>query len=73
MSNPRATERAWVESWQRAGKRLSELRKAGLRAISTEQALIHLAGAFESCRLHRQPAPTSGLVQQQRWFSKLRT
>ena len=64
--------RSWVEGWQRAGRRLSELKKLELRAISTEEALQNLADAFESCRLHFTPRPSSGLVEQQRWFSKLR-
>jgi hypothetical protein len=72
MSNASADGRAWVKSWQRAGKRLSELKNSELRVISTEEALLHLAGAFESCRQQVAPRPTSGLVEQQRWFGKLR-
>jgi hypothetical protein len=55
----------------RAGFRLRELKRAELREISTEKALQNLADAFESCRLHFQPKPDSGLVEQQRWFRKL--
>jgi hypothetical protein len=64
--------REWVEGWRRAGRRLNELKKSELRAISTLEALQSLAGAFEACRLQFPLRPTSGLVEQQRWFGKLR-
>jgi hypothetical protein len=73
MPNANDKRRAWMESWRRAGERLRELRSAELRAISTEEALLRLSGAFESCRLYNSPRPTSGLVEQQRWFGRLRT
>lgn len=72
MSTGKSVGQTWIEGWQRAGRRLAELKAAELRAISTQEALLHLAGAFESCRLHTEPRPTSGLVEQQRCFAKLR-
>ena len=63
--------RQWVAGWKAAGARMEELRREELRHTDTQQSLISLAGAFESCRLHYQPLPTSGLVEQQRWFRKL--
>ena len=50
---------------------MEELRREELRHTDTQQSLMSLAGAFESCRLHYQPLPTSGLVEQQRWFRRL--
>jgi hypothetical protein len=63
--------RRWVACWERAGQRLQELRREELRHADTQQSLMDLAGAFESCRLHYKPSPTSGLVEQQRWFRRL--
>jgi hypothetical protein len=63
--------RQWVENWQRAGERLRQLRQEALREMDTTEALMNLAGAFESCRIHYSPASTSGLVAQQAWFKKL--
>jgi hypothetical protein len=63
--------RQWVACWKAAGARMEELRREELRHTDTQQSLMSLAGAFESCRLHYQPLPTSGLVEQQRWFRKL--
>ncbi len=65
------TLRYWVACWKRAGARLEELRREELRHTDTQQSLIALAGAFESCRLHHSASPSSGLVEQQRWFKRL--
>ncbi|MBN1837704.1 MAG: hypothetical protein JW820_17740 [Spirochaetales bacterium] len=72
MRHESAAGRAWAECWRRAGDRLQELRRSELRRISTEEALMRLAGAFASARLHSSLRPASGLVEQQRWFGKLR-
>jgi hypothetical protein len=72
MNDPETDRiREWVACWKRAGATLEELRRTELRNTDTQQALMDLAGAFESCRLHHEPAPTSGLVEQQRWFRRL--
>ena len=63
--------RHWVACWKDAGARMEELRREQLRHTDTQQSLMSLAGAFESCRLHYKPLPTSGFVEQQRWFRRL--
>jgi hypothetical protein len=70
MANER--EKQWIAAWRRAGARLAELEREELRNVDTQQALMNLACAYESCRLHHPPSPTSGLVEQQRLFRKLR-
>ena len=67
----KAPLKTFVERWQRLGPDLEKIRKRELKAISTPQALQNLAGAFEDCRLRFPPKPTSGLIQQQKWFKKL--
>ncbi len=64
--------RRWVQGWQAAGPRLAELRQRELEAVDTRQSLLNLADAFESCRLHFRPEPTSGLIEQQALFQRLR-
>lgn len=64
--------RQWVLRWQAAGPKLAELRRRQLPRTDTKQSLLNLADAFESCRLHYRPSPTSGLVIQQRLFARLR-
>jgi hypothetical protein len=61
----------WVACWKTAGARLEELRSEELPRTDTQQSLMSLAGAFESCRLHYKALPTSGLVEQQYWFRRL--
>jgi hypothetical protein len=63
--------RQWVACWRRAGERMEELRRERLRNTDTQRSLMNLADAFESCRLHHKPRPTSGFVEQQRWFRRL--
>jgi hypothetical protein len=63
--------RHWVACWKRAGERMEALRREELPRTDTQQSLLSLTGAFESCRLHYKPLPTSGLIEQQYWFRKL--
>ncbi|MBU4272342.1 MAG: hypothetical protein KKA28_10830 [Planctomycetes bacterium] len=73
MNDPEETDRIrqWIGCWKRAGTRMEELRREELRHADTQQSLLSLAGAFESCRRLYQPLPTSGLIEQQLWFKKL--
>ncbi len=50
---------------------MEELRREELPRTDTQKSLLSLASAFESCRLHYKPLPTSGLVEQQYWFRRL--
>lgn len=63
--------RHWAACWKRAGERMEELRREELPRTDTQKSLLSLASAFESCRLHYKPLPTSGLVEQQYWFRRL--
>ena len=63
----------WVRRWQAVGPKLAELRRRELLLTDTQQSLLNLADAFESCRLHHRPALTSGLVIQQALFGRLRS
>ena len=61
--------RRWVETWQRAGKELDEIRRREIEATDTREAIRQLFGAS----LPDFPRKTtSGLVEQQAWFAKLR-
>lgn len=66
------TVREWVETWNETGKALAEIRREELRHISTQQALLNLAGAFEAARLRGVLRPSSGLIEQQAAFRRLR-
>jgi len=63
--------RRWVETWRRAGAELGEVRRRELAATDTREAIRHL---FGSAAAHQDlpPRTSSGLVEQQAWFAKLR-
>jgi hypothetical protein len=42
---------------KKPGPELEAIRRRKLREIDTQTALINLADAFESCRLHFPPSP----------------
>ncbi|MSV29054.1 MAG: hypothetical protein EXQ52_09965 [Bryobacterales bacterium] len=62
--------RRWVETWQRAGKELDEIRCREIAATDNREAIRQL---FEAGAAFPEiPPTTSGLVEQQAWFAKLR-
>jgi len=64
--------RRWVEAWKNAAPVLEELRRKEIREGDNLQILASLEGAFNQA-LHSQPMRTSsGMVEMQKWFAKLR-
>ena len=63
--------RQWAETWGRAAHELEEIRRRELAALDTQTAIRQI---FEDAAFRQlPPAPTvSGLVEQQRYFSRLR-
>jgi hypothetical protein len=64
--------RQWIRNWEEAAPVLERLRDEAIRHTDTAKAIEQLSDAFESARLHWTPPTTSGLVEQQRLFAKLR-
>jgi hypothetical protein len=65
--------RQWVRNWEAAAPVLEQLRNEAIRNSDTAAAIEQLSDAFESARRHWTPPPTSGLVEQQRLFARLRS
>lgn len=65
-----ALGKRWVETWKLAGADLERIRRNELRALDTYRAIEMLCGPADYTRPPRAPRPTSGLVEQQRWFMK---
>ena len=63
-------ERLWVQTWQKTGPALEELRRQEIRCADTASAILQLEDAFQSALREHPPRPTSGLVEQQRWFAR---
>ncbi len=64
--------RQWVRNWEAVAPVLEELRAEAIRHSDTAAAIEQLSDAFESARRHCPPTTTSGLVEQQRLFARLR-
>ena len=62
----------FVATWQRASPLLQQVRDADIRAADTAQAMRIFSGSATWAVTHRPAVATSGLVEQQRWFMKLR-
>lgn len=65
-----ALGRRWVETWKLAGVELEQIRRREIRALDTYRTIELLSGPGDYTRPPRAPKPTSGLVEQQRWFMK---
>jgi hypothetical protein len=65
--------RQWIRNWEEAAPMLERLRNEAIRNTDTAAAIEQLSDAFESARRHWTPPTTSGLVEQQRLFARLRS
>ncbi len=63
--------RRWVETWQEAGPALEAIRRKEIREADNLQVLAILEEAFNHA-LTLPPRPSSGLVEMQAYFAKLR-
>ena len=63
-----AAGKRWVETWRLAGEDLERIRRSELRRLDTYRAISLLCGTADYTIPPRAPGPTSGLVEQQRWF-----
>jgi hypothetical protein len=59
-----------VEAWRRAEIELECVRREELRNLDTQKAIQLLCGPADYTIPPRAPKPTSGLIEQQRWFKK---
>lgn len=63
--------RRWVETWKAAGPELAAIRQEEVRTMDNVKALEQLEDAYNHAAT-LPPRTTSGLVEMQRLFSKLR-
>lgn len=67
-----AQGRRWAKAWQDAAPRLEAIRRQELRRLDSFTAISWLCGPADYRQAPRAPKPTSGLIEQQRLFRKLR-
>ena len=63
--------RRWVDTWRRAGPELEAVRRSEYEAVPIHEAIRQLFDGMDSILVAPGPA-SSGLVEQQMWFSKIR-
>ena len=66
-----AAGQKWVATWKAAGPELERIRLEELRKLDTAKGIALLCGPADYTVPPRAPKPTSGLVEQQRWFKKM--
>lgn len=68
----REQTKRWIDAWAAAAPVLQQVRDADIRAADTTSMIECTAGLFRDAAKNFPPKPTSGLIEQQRWFMKLR-
>jgi hypothetical protein len=69
------TQKAWARTWQATGEALERIRRTELRALTEAKGLAatdNLLSLGAGMALSAQRRGTSGLVEQQRLFARLR-
>jgi hypothetical protein len=69
------TQKAWARTWQATGEALERIRRTELRALTEAKGLAamdNLLSLGSGMALSAERRGTSGLVEQQRLFSRLR-
>ena len=64
--------RRWVDTWRRAAHELDEMRRREIESADTQEAVRQLFGTDNEPMDIAPPPATSGLVEQQAWFAKIR-
>lgn len=64
--------RRYVETWREAAPLLDAIRHKEIREADNLKVLAILEGAFNHALRTLPPRPSSGIVEMQKWFAKLR-
>ncbi len=64
--------RLWIETWKKAGAALEEIRRRELESSDYGKNQDIIDNMLQFACENRKPRLTSGLVEQQRWFMKMR-
>jgi hypothetical protein len=68
----REAMRRWVQTWKEAGPELEAIRRREIREADNLKVLAMLEGAFNHATRTMPPRASSGMVEMQAWFAKLR-
>ncbi len=64
--------RKWVETWKKYGPELEAIRQQEVRDADNALSLAQLGRAFDYATRSRPPGESSGMIEMQRLFAKLR-
>ena len=64
--------RQWVARWQKAGPKLERIRLQELRHTDVGASIEQLEDSFQSALINYPARVSSGLIEQQRWFKRLK-
>jgi hypothetical protein len=64
--------RRWVETWKQAEPELERIRLEEIAKADNNKDLAALEDVFNDALRSQPPEPSSGLVEMQAWFAKLR-
>jgi hypothetical protein len=64
--------RRWVRTWEDARPRLEAIRRREIREADNLRVLAVLEGAFNQALQSQPPRCSSGMVQMQQYFAKIR-
>jgi len=72
MATTPAEQRRWMEQRREAANALDEVRRDELANLTEREAWRKIEAVLSLARHYRRPSRTSGLVEQQAWFMKLK-
>jgi hypothetical protein len=70
--NDKELTRRYVDRWREAAPLLDAIRHKEIREADNLKVLAILEGAFNHALRTLPPRTTSGIVEMQKWFAKLR-
>jgi hypothetical protein len=66
------SNREWASTWKSAARELEAVRRAEIKSADTAAAIFALDDAFRSMLASLSPRSSSGFVEMQRLFQRLR-
>lgn len=72
VMDDREMMRRWVQTWKEAGPLLEEIRREEVREADNVQVVALLEDAFKDAVRRLPQRESSGLVEMQKWFAKMR-
>ena len=66
------SNREWARTWKTAASELESIRRAEIKSAETSTAIVALDDAFRSMLASRSTRPSSGFVEMQTFFRRLR-